>query len=91
MSHSNDVEEVYGALAAPSQLTSSYSYQNQPMLMVAYQTTGKFLTKMQVVRNGKWSPNRVHKWNAIQDSLELIKALRPIERKMCICKTKCTS
>jgi len=33
--------EAYGASAAPSQITSSYSAQNQPTLVVAYQTIGQ--------------------------------------------------
>jgi len=46
---------------------------------------------MQVVRNKKWSPTIVHASNTTQGSPELIKALSPIKREMCIYKIRCTN
>ena len=40
MPHEDYAIEAYGASATPSELTSSHLYQNQPTLIVAYQTTG---------------------------------------------------
>jgi len=47
---------------------------------------GTFLTTMEIVRNERCSPHRVHKKNANQGSLELVKALNPNRKEMCICK-----
>jgi len=46
---------------------------------------------MQVVRNGKKIPNKVHKCNAIQGPLEHIKALSANKREMFIYKIRRTS
>ena len=86
--NSNDVEEVHGASTTSSQLTSYDSYQNSPRLVTACPIIETILTEMKVVRSSRCILNKVHKWNATQGSLDVIKALSPIKREMRKCKIR---
>ena len=48
--------KAYGASATPSQLTSIYSYQTQPMLVVAYQTMGHNLHRNECTEKQEEGP-----------------------------------
>ena len=79
MPHVYDVDEDHEALTIPSQLISCYSSKLTKSSMQLIKHSGTTLIEMKIIRNRRCNPDKVHKWNATQGFLELIKALSPIK------------